>query len=119
MWQTKDYIVQNFPPEPRANGLPHREGGRFVPRMYTSNEDLSHVLSPEEYRQQYAQSFESGSVVEQVPLNKIGTGNRRIDISAIDNQGGNGSSKAEKKEDGICGSWTMLTVVGCSCCSVT
>lgn len=104
MWETKDYIVQNYPPEPRADGHPLREGGRFVPRMYTSNEDLSHVLSPDEYRRQYAQSFESGSVVEQMPLNKIGTGNRRIDISAIDNRGGDGNSKTDRKEDGKRGS---------------
>jgi len=119
MWQTKDYIVQNFPPEPRADGLPHREGGRFVPRKYTSNEDLSHALSPDEYRRQYAQSFESGSVVEQMPLNKIGTGNRRIDIAAVDKSGGNGNVKTEKKESGKFEGWITLIVGFCPCCSVT
>ena len=119
MWQTKDYVVQNFPPEPRADGLPLREGGRFVPRKYTSNEDFSHALSPEQYRQQYAQSFESGSVVEQLPLNRIGTGHRRIDISAVDDNGGSGSTKSGRKESGTSKVHIVLIkVVGCPCCLV-
>jgi hypothetical protein len=119
MWQTKDYIVQNFPPEPRPDGLPLREGGRFVPRKYTSNEDFSHALSPQQYRQQYAQSFESGSVVEQMPLNKIGTGHRRIDISAVGDNGGSGSTKSGRKESGKSKLQIVLRVVGCPCCLVT
>lgn len=36
------------------------------------------MLSPEEFRQEYAPSFESGSVIEDRPVNEIGTGNRRV-----------------------------------------
>lgn len=78
LWQSKDYTIQNFPLEPRANGLPRREGGKFRPKVYSPDEDRSHVLSPLEFRAQYAPSFESGSVVEDGPVNKCGTGHRKV-----------------------------------------
>jgi hypothetical protein len=81
LWQSEEYNVQNFPLPPRENGLPRRQGGRFRPRMYTSNEDLSHVISPDEFRREYAPSFQSGSFVEQYPVNRIGTGHRRVEVN--------------------------------------
>jgi hypothetical protein len=81
LWQTKDYTIQNYPLEPRENGLPRREGGKFRPTRYTPNEDLSHALSPQEFREQYATSFETASVIEDVPVNTCGTGNRKVENS--------------------------------------
>jgi hypothetical protein len=81
LWQTKDYTVQNFPLEPRENGLPRREGGRFRPTRYAPDEDLSHALSPHEFREQYAASFETASVIEEVLVNTCGTGNRKVENS--------------------------------------
>jgi hypothetical protein len=75
-------------------------------------------LSPEQYRQQYAESFESGSVVEQMPLNKIGTGHRRIGIAAVGDNGGSGT-KSGRKESGKSKPQIVLRVVGCFCCLVT
>jgi hypothetical protein len=82
LWQTKDYTIQNFPLEPRTNGLPRREGGKFRPKVYSPDEDRSHVLSPLEFRAQYAPSFESGSVVEEGPVNRCGTGHRKVENSS-------------------------------------
>jgi hypothetical protein len=81
LWRTKDHTIQNFPLEPRENGLPRREGGRFRPTRYAPDEDLSHALSPQEFREQYAPSFETASVIEEVPVNTCGTGNRKIENS--------------------------------------
>ena len=95
LWQTKDHTIQNFPLEPRENGLPRREGGKFRPTRYTPDEDFSHFLSPQEFREQYAPSFESASVVDEVPVNKCGTGNRKVE-----NPKNEGNSEKERK--GIC-----------------
>ena len=79
LWQTRDHTVQNFPLEPSKNGLPRREGGKFRPTLYSPGEDRSHCLSPQEYRAEYAPSFESGSVIDQSPINRCGTGNRKVE----------------------------------------
>lgn len=80
LWKTKDYTIQNFPLKPRANGLPRREGGKFRPKMYIPDEDQSHVLSPGEFRAQYAPTFESNeSVIPEGAVNECGTGNRKVE----------------------------------------
>jgi hypothetical protein len=81
LWQTKDHTIQNFPLEPRTNGLPRREGGKVRPKVYSPDEDRSHFLSPLEFGAQYAASFESGSVVEEGPVNQCGTGHRKVENS--------------------------------------
>jgi hypothetical protein len=111
LWQNKDYTVQNFPLEPRANGLPRREGGKFRPLMYGSDEDTSHFLSVEEYRERYAPTFKSGAAVEQDPSNKCGTGNRRISNK---NEPLNSSSE----NHGMIVLPVFLTI-GCGCCVIT
>ena len=93
LWQTKDHTIQNFPLEPRENGLPRREGGRFRPTKYAPDDDLSHVLSPQEFREQYAPSFETASVIEEIPVNKCGTGNRKVENNDKDE----GRSETEGK----------------------
>jgi hypothetical protein len=77
--ETTNYQVQNFPLSPQPSGRDRREGGKFVPTPYKSNEDLSHLISPDEFRVQYADGFESSSVIDDCrPVNKIGTRNRKV-----------------------------------------
>jgi len=76
---TKDYQVQNFPLDPLPNGRERREGGKFRPTPYNPDEDLSHLMSPSQFRHQFGDSFESSSVIDDHrPVNKIGTSNRRV-----------------------------------------
>src|SRR5579859_893006 len=78
---TPEYQIQNFPPSSKEGRLPPREGGKFHPRVYSSNEDLNQThLSPEEFRQTFNQPTESreGSVIERMPISCYGTGNRRV-----------------------------------------
>jgi hypothetical protein len=74
---TEEYTVLNYPPTPRMNGRPYREGGKFMPRMYDPGESMAHALSPEEFRKEFGTASECGSVIEQGPVGKFGTGNRR------------------------------------------
>jgi len=79
--EASDYRVQNFALPPPQSGLPRREGGKVFTTQYTSRDDLSHMLSPQEYELIYANNFDASSVVQQYPMNKSGTGNRRINKS--------------------------------------
>jgi hypothetical protein len=77
--ETTDYQVQNFPLFPQPGGRDRREGGKFVPTPYKSNDDLSHLISPDEFRKEYGDGFESSSVIDDCrPVNKIGTRNRKV-----------------------------------------
>jgi hypothetical protein len=77
--ETGEYRVQNFPPPVKAKGGRLREGGKFSPRLYSSPEYFSNLLSPEEFRRTYQQSSEDeGSIVEAMPASRFGTGHRRF-----------------------------------------
>src|SRR5437763_16374323 len=77
--ETGEYRVQNFPPPVKVQGGRLREGGKFSPTVYSSPEQLSNLLSPEEFRQTYQQpSEDEGSIVEAMPASRYGTGHRRF-----------------------------------------
>lgn len=92
---TNDYRVQNFPLDPRVDGRPRREGGKFKPKVYAPGEDISHTLSRRAFKATYAPGFDGNSVIEQPPFNMAGTGNRRIYHDHIDDE------YSSKKVDGI------------------
>jgi hypothetical protein len=75
---TEEYTVLNYPPTTLPNGRVPREGGKFVPRVYTAGDTMENALSPEEFRREFGTSSECGSVIEQGPVGNFGTGNRRV-----------------------------------------
>jgi hypothetical protein len=77
--ETPEYQVQNFSP-PVKEGRTLREGGKFLPRQYSSQEDLSHTLTPDLYKRAFDLPSEEegeGIEVERMPVSQYGTGARR------------------------------------------
>jgi hypothetical protein len=79
---TISYEIRNTPLPPLSDGRPLREGGKFYPIRYPSNESFSQALSAEQFKAVYGDDMPSdcGSVLELYPP-RFSTGLRR-DFSA-------------------------------------
>ena len=81
LYKTDGFQIQNFPLPPQKNGRPRREGGKKSLTRF-DEQDLSDLIPAGQFRAEYGPDFRSSSTINLAPVNKIGTGNRRVEISS-------------------------------------
>ena len=108
-----EYQVRNRPHSPTPKGIAPREGGKFYPWMFESNDSLSsaNMFTPSVYRETWGGPSPSASVIDStIPVEGM---RLRRDYT----QGTLGKKQNEAQKSGICEIFGLLTLGkwGCGC----